>query len=131
MADAAKDSEGAPNPKRIVLSDRAAWLLLLIPVALFLWTGARGIDFGEHWDEGFQVEIVQDAIANETLLPGWYNYPSTSFALSIASLAPELLSLDLSGMQTKNPRGIGERPGESVQRTEDFDQAGGAHVVLI
>jgi hypothetical protein len=104
MSDEANAADAPATPH---LSPRSAWLLLLIPLGWFLWTGARGIDFGEHWDEGYQVQLLEDAISNETLLPGWYNYPSTSFALSILALAPELLTSDLSGLETQNPRAIG------------------------
>ena len=37
------------------LSNRNAWLLLLLPLSWFLWTGQRGLSYGEHWDEAVEV----------------------------------------------------------------------------
>ena len=103
MTDEAREATGALGSKGVPLSDRAAWLLFLLPLTWFLWTGARGIDYGEHWDEGFQVQLVQRSVAEETLLPGWYNYPSVTYWLALASLSPEALSADYSEVHTRAP----------------------------
>ncbi len=108
MTDEAREATGALGSKGIPLSDRAVWLLFLLPLTWFLWTGARGIDYGEHWDEGFQVQLVQRSVAEETLLPGWYNYPSVSYWLALASLSPEALAADYSEIHTRGPLGVGE-----------------------
>ena len=108
MTDEAREATGALGSKGIPLSDRATWLLFLLPLTWFLWTGARGIDYGEHWDEGFQVQLVQRSVAEETLLPGWYNYPSVSYWLALASLSPEALAADYSEIHTRGPLGVGE-----------------------
>ena len=108
MTEEPSRATGAAESARVPLSDRAAWLLLLISLAWFLWTGARGLDFGEHWDEGFQVRLVERSIEEETLLPDWYNYPSVSYWLALAAIAPEALGADYSGMKTRGPLGIGE-----------------------
>ena len=89
------------------LSKRSAWLLLLLPLCFFLWTGQRGLDYGEHWDEAFQVQMVQHSVEQETLLPDWYNYPSVSFWLSLAALTPEILDADWSGIGTHGPLAVG------------------------
>ncbi|MCH2107343.1 MAG: glycosyltransferase family 39 protein, partial [Planctomycetes bacterium] len=108
MTDEASGATGARAPEGLHLSERAAWLLLLLPLSWFLWTGARGIDYGEHWDEGFQVRLVERSIAEETLLPEWYNYPSVSYWLALAAIAPEALGADYSGLKTRGPLEIGE-----------------------
>ena len=89
------------------LSDRNAWLLLLLPLSWFLWTGQRGLSYGEHWDEAFQIQMVQHSVEEETLLPDWYNYPSVSYWLSFAALTPELLEADWSGVGTRGPLHVG------------------------
>jgi 4-amino-4-deoxy-L-arabinose transferase-like glycosyltransferase len=94
-------------PEAPSLSKRSAWLLLLLPLCLFLWTGQRSLDYGEHWDEAFQVQMVQHSVEQETLLPGWYNYPSVSYWLSFAALTPELLEADWSGVGTHGPLAVG------------------------
>ncbi len=98
----------APEAQPLEHSKRRwEWLLALIPLAWFLWTGARGLDFGEHWDEGIQIKVVQHSIEEETLLPGWYNYPSVSYWLSLVTLAPELLEADFGKIKTRGPLGVG------------------------
>lgn len=48
------------------------------------------LDSGFHWDEGTQIHLIQQTIQNSSLLPNWYNYPSMSYWLSLASLLPHL-----------------------------------------
>lgn len=78
--------DGASRWKRILLLA----LPPLIPLCLFLETGLRGIDFGKHWDERFQVEAVQRAVRRDQLLPNRYNYPSVCFWLTFSALLPDL-----------------------------------------
>jgi hypothetical protein len=70
-------------------------LLGLAPVVgvllLFVVTGLRGIDFGNHWDEDIQRRAVMQAVKRDTLLPSFYKYPSVSFALSVAAATPEII----------------------------------------
>jgi len=108
MTDEAREATGALASKGVPLSNRAAWLLFLVPLTWFLWTGARGLDYGEHWDEAFQVKMVQRTVAEETLLPGWYNYPSVTYWLALASLSPEALAADYSKIPTEDYMPIGE-----------------------
>lgn len=42
----------------------------------FLWTGARGLDFGTHWDEDKLLSGFCHSFEKHTLLPGSYLYPS-------------------------------------------------------
>lgn len=74
---------------------RRSWLALLpvlLPLAWFLFTGVRGIDFGVHWDEHRQRPVLQHMRDAGTLLPGNYWYGSVIHLLGAASAAPELLS---------------------------------------
>jgi len=71
-------------------------LLGLAPVlgvlVLFVVTGLRGIDFGNHWDEDIQRRAVMQAVKRDTLLPSFYKYPSVSFALSLTAATPEIIA---------------------------------------
>ncbi|MCA8980130.1 MAG: hypothetical protein H6831_08415 [Planctomycetes bacterium] len=71
-------------------------LLGLAPVLgvllFFVVTGLRGLDFGRHWDEDIQRRAVMRAVTRDTLLPGFYKYPSVSFALSVAAATPEIVA---------------------------------------
>ena len=73
------------------VSERLSWLWLLLPLAAFLWTGERGLDFGRHWDEPLRVRSLTHAIQEETLLPEAYNYPSVTFWAALSAVAPEAL----------------------------------------
>jgi len=101
------------------LSARATWLLFLIPLGWFLWSGARGIDFGNHWDEEIQLSLVQESIDDETFLPGWYNYSSISYWLALAALTPELVTSDLSGLDPLNPRESVAAPTPGLRPVQD------------
>jgi hypothetical protein len=79
----------------------AASTLLRIPAApLFaavygvtvyaLWIG---IDFGTHWDERLQYDLVVLSYQSELLLPRTYNYPSMIYWLSLSSVADRLLEI--------------------------------------
>lgn len=64
---------------------------MLAVAGLFLAVLACGWltrDFGHHWDEGFQAEMVQHTARTGSFLPGWYRYPSLTYWLSLASVAP-------------------------------------------
>jgi hypothetical protein len=66
-------------------------LLVLVPLAIFVTTGLRGIDFGFHWDESYHFSTLRDALEDGTLLPSGFRYPSISHWLCVAGLTPELL----------------------------------------
>jgi hypothetical protein len=57
-----------------------------------IYTGVLGIDFGKHWDERKLIKSVRDSIPNGEIIPGWYNYPSMTYDLVVASSSPEILS---------------------------------------
>lgn len=70
---------------------------VLLPFALLLGSGLRGVDFGTYWDERLQIAAVRRAVHRGEALPQWYHYPSTSFWLTAAPLVPEALGLALAG----------------------------------
>ncbi len=70
------------------------------------YAGIIGIDFGSHWDEPTMIRVVKEALARGELLPRWYNYPSVSFGLSLASAAREIVSMSL----LPSLRGSSDRP---------------------
>jgi 4-amino-4-deoxy-L-arabinose transferase-like glycosyltransferase len=69
--------------------DLACHAALALVFVFALVTGLRGIDFGWHWDEDRLLESVQASLRTGTLLPGRYNYPSVSYALTMLAAAPE------------------------------------------
>lgn len=73
-----------------------AWLRRLLPVllplAVLIGTGLRGLDFGQHWDERhYQIEPVETVIRTGRPLPGYYGYPSLDYWISIAVVIPDAL----------------------------------------
>ena len=72
---------------------RAHWLLRLLPLALplllFVGTGVRGLDFGQHWDDEDKAEQVLLVAQRGNLLPRWYHYPSVTHWLCLGAMAPE------------------------------------------
>jgi Dolichyl-phosphate-mannose-protein mannosyltransferase len=72
---------------------RAALLVVTLVCAFSWWTGARGIDFGHHWDEQRLIQSVARSAASGVWLPGWYNYPSLSYDLTLTGLLPALPSV--------------------------------------
>ena len=63
----------------------ANWLRAGLPplvlVALFVVTGLRGIDFGYHWDEGYQLGASRAMVANGVFLTRPYTYPGVGMHL--------------------------------------------------
>lgn len=66
-------------------------LPLLLPWALCLATGLRGVDFGVHWDEHRELAPIARMAESGTLLPGDYHYPSLSRYAGLAAAVPEIL----------------------------------------
>jgi hypothetical protein len=59
----------------VKVSPVSGWPALIAALAIlagfFLWTGVRGVNFGEHWDERIQILLpLQDALRRGTPLPG-------------------------------------------------------------
>lgn len=67
------------------------WVPLVLLLALVMWTGLRGVNFGYHWDEGeSQVNPLRWSLEEQTLLPNYYIYPSVNYWLNLAGLLPFL-----------------------------------------
>lgn len=65
-------------------------ILLSIPFLVLVVSGLRGIDFGNHVDEFKQILLVKQAVNKGIVLPGWYHYPSTTYWLSLSTIAPHV-----------------------------------------
>jgi MFS family permease len=66
--------------------------ILFLSIWIFsIYTGAIGMDFS-HWDENKLFRSLRDSIPEGTLLPGWYNYPSMIYDLTVLSLSPEIIT---------------------------------------
>ena len=67
-------------------------ILVLAGLALVLFfslrTGFKALNFGEHWDEHNYIDIAGTADHYESLLPGWYNYPSLTYYLARIAIYP-------------------------------------------
>jgi Dolichyl-phosphate-mannose-protein mannosyltransferase len=73
------------------------WALLIAPIvvlfSLFVITGFRGVDFGDHWDEiPWHIQPVRDMVHNGVFLPRAYIYPSLSKWLVLLPSLPRALS---------------------------------------
>ncbi|HEY2900621.1 MAG TPA: glycosyltransferase family 39 protein [Polyangia bacterium] len=85
----------AAEPRLRALGLAAPVLLL---VAVFLFAGLRGVDFGDQWDEmEWHIQPVREMVAGGVLLPRSYIYPSLSKWLE---LLPALPSAAVAGLNT-------------------------------
>ena len=74
-------------------------ILFLFSWIFTIYTGAIGMDFS-HWDENKLFRSLRDSIPEGTLLPGWYNYPSMIYDLTVLSVSPEIITTYLSDRST-------------------------------
>ena len=58
-------------------------MLLISVLAFYIIFGLKGVDFGEHWDESKIITSVNNTFIRGIFLPGWYNYPSLLYDLSV------------------------------------------------
>jgi dolichyl-phosphate-mannose-protein mannosyltransferase len=59
---------------------------------LFVVTGLRGVDFGDHWDEPeWHIQPVRDMVTSGVLLPHRYIYPSLTKWLGMLPTVPAAL----------------------------------------
>jgi 4-amino-4-deoxy-L-arabinose transferase-like glycosyltransferase len=65
-----------------------------------LYTGFMGTDFGKHWDERKLFNSIRDTIPIGRFLPGWYNYPSMIYDLTVLGASPKIIAAYLSGPST-------------------------------
>lgn len=51
-----------------------------------------GVDFRSHWDEHKLFKSIRETIPYGDVLPGWYNYPSMLYDLTVLSASPEIIT---------------------------------------
>jgi 4-amino-4-deoxy-L-arabinose transferase-like glycosyltransferase len=85
-------------------------LPVLLPLAILIGTGYRGLDFGRHWDEDeTHINPLKYMVRNKTFLPHYYQYPSVNHWLSLAGLIPAAIEelcgtpADASAEDTESP----------------------------
>jgi 4-amino-4-deoxy-L-arabinose transferase-like glycosyltransferase len=63
----------------------------LLAFGVALTTGLIGIDYGRHWDEPMQLQLVNQSIHTGLLLPtDFYNYPSVVYDLCVLASATKI-----------------------------------------
>ena len=67
-------------------------LLFFLIWAFAIYTGMMGVDFRAHWDEHKLFKSVRNSIPLGKVLPGWYNYPSMIYDLTVLSASPEIIT---------------------------------------
>lgn len=65
--------------------------LMIGALAVFLSCALATLRFGDHADESRTTDAVLRALQSGLLLPGWYNYPSLMFLLSMVAAAFHVL----------------------------------------
>ena len=74
------------------------WLPVLLPLAVLIGTGLRGVDFGLHWDERpWQIGPVKHMVQAASPLPAYDNYPSFDYWLNLLVLAPDAVASRVAG----------------------------------
>jgi 4-amino-4-deoxy-L-arabinose transferase-like glycosyltransferase len=75
-----------------------------VPTLLFVAAGGLtlyalwvGVDFGSHFDERVQYDLVIRSYQNRLLLPRWYGYPSMIYWLDLASVADKISAIFWAG----------------------------------
>src|SRR4051812_17034552 len=53
-------------------------------LGFWIATGLHGIDFGWHWDEGYELAGVRTSIQKLLALPQWYTYGNVYFLVGMA-----------------------------------------------
>ena len=105
----------------------ASIVLLLVSLAIFIWTGIRGVDYGVHWDEaGWQIEPVKTMVKTGILLPPRYIYPSFNCWLNLGAAIPDILQA-IQEAKTISPgpehtRGMGKRQHVKAKTLAALDQ---------
>ncbi|MCC7495310.1 MAG: glycosyltransferase family 39 protein [Fimbriimonadaceae bacterium] len=69
---------------------RAGWPAVA-PYLVLLSVGLVGLDYGFHDDEPVPIRLTRQAWEQETLLPGWYDWPAMAFNLTTLGSLPEAL----------------------------------------
>lgn len=86
-------------PPQFVKKNLVYHILFLSLWIFSLYTGAIGMDFN-HWDENKLFRSIRDSIPSGKVLPGWYNYPSMIYDLTVLSASPEIITTYYSDRST-------------------------------
>jgi len=71
------------RPRLIKLKENPNSLVVAIAVTASILISAIALDFGRHWDEIIQFDLVHDALNDKTTFPtDFYNYPSLTYWLA-------------------------------------------------
>ena len=57
-------------------------LALVLILILGVWTGVRGMEYGPGFDE---LKLLNPALRGQPL-PGWYNYPSFPYYVTVGAV---------------------------------------------
>jgi hypothetical protein len=63
-------------------------IALAAVLVLGVWTGLRAMDYGDGFDER---NLLAPAVQGR-FLPGWYNYPSLSYYVALATVLPDRIA---------------------------------------
>ena len=66
------------------------FFVIMLSIIVFIIT-IQGIDYGKHWDEHKLLNSIVNVTKTGIILPGWYNYPSFSFLLTLLSSSTFIL----------------------------------------
>jgi hypothetical protein len=75
------------------LSLRMPTLLFVAACGTTLYALWVGVDFGRHFDERLQYDLVIESYRDLLLLPRWYGYPSMIYWLDLASVFDRIVAI--------------------------------------
>jgi hypothetical protein len=103
---------------------RFVWPLYLLIFLLTAVFGIGGIRFGKHGDEPRLLNAAAESARTLLLLPRWYNYPSLSYDIVVASGLPEWKSIVLEAVRKGafSPTSPSEDPGAAFTRPGFFER---------
>jgi hypothetical protein len=78
---------------RLFLGPAGRRALLAVFLAFFIVDGVLGVDFGAHWDEGYQLGILTGCIQRLSLLPAGVSYGGIYFTLGMPLILAHELHL--------------------------------------
>ena len=67
------------------------FLALLGVFALSFAAGVRGVDFGNMWDEDYQIDGLRRSVTTQSLMPDGYYYGGLYYVPGYLVLAPKIL----------------------------------------
>lgn len=66
-------------------------LLLALALVAVAALGLASLDVGYHWDESAMIRSVQRSLDVGLMLPGWYNYPSLTYDVTLLTALPRAI----------------------------------------